>query len=235
MGLFTENIHFMKSKIFNYPNENVKWLMSSMSDPSAKFMKLSPEYLKIGSFFFLKYDMQSINKSSKMEQFIPMMVVDYKEKIDSKVVWILNMNFLTLKSKELFFIGFLDRYENIFMNNNEKTKWLEEQSLPGISYKYMYSELLKYGVEYSIREIRIDLINEIYGVSTDDVHKLVTMNTQAITGVDEAKLEEIWITKLKKERLEDRVVDIMTIKNNYDKIVEELAEKFKHLNKKIKE
>ena len=235
MGQFTENLHYMKSKIHNYPNENVGWLSNSISDPSAKFMKLTPEHLKIGSFFFIKYDMQKINKSSKMEQFIPMLVVDYKEKIDSNVVWILNLNFLTLKTKELFFTNFLDRYDSIFKKNSEKKNWLSEESLPNISYEYMFGELLKYGVNYSIREIRIELLNEIYSVSTDDVHKLITLNTQAITGVDEGKLEEIWIAKLKSESLEDRVEDVMTIKNNYDKIVEDLAEKFKHLNKKLKE
>lgn len=235
MGAFTDKIHFLKTKVYNYPNDNVNWLLNSMAKPHAKFMKLSPEHLNIGSFFFVKYDMQGINKSSKMEQFIPMMVVDYKEKIDSKVVWILNLNFLTLKTKELFFTNFLDRYDTIFEQNSVKDKWLNESSLTNISYKNMFAELLRYGVEYSIREIRIDLLNEIYGVSTDDAHKLITLNTQALTGVDEAKLEEIWVAKLKNESLESRVEDILTIKNNYEKIVEDLAEKFKHLNERLKE
>ena len=235
MGKFTDKLHHMKTTTTNYPNDNVNWLMNSINKPTKKFMKLSLQHLKIGSFYFVRYDMTKINKSSKMEQLVPLMVVDYKEKIDSKVVWILNLNFLTMKTKELFFTNFLDRYDKVFETNSNKTDWLSEQPIPNVSYDKMYSELLRYGVEYSLREMRVELFNEIYSVSTDEVEKLISVNTQALTGVDEGKLEEIWIAKLKSENLESRIADIMTIKNNYEKIVEELAEKFKHLNKRIQE
>lgn len=235
MGLFTEQIHYLKTKVFNYPKESVNWLVNSMAKPTNKFMKLSPTYLKVGSFFFVKYDIQGINKSSKMEQFVPMMVVDYKPQIDSKTIWVINMNFLTMKTKEIFFSSFMDKHNSTLKQNEKKDKWLDEKPLTNISYKSMYSELLQYGFEYSIREMRLELFHEIYGVSSDDVHKLITINTQAITGVDEAKLNDIWIAKLKNESFENRVEEILTIKNNYDKIIEELAEKFKDLNDKLNE
>ena len=235
MGLFTEQIHYLKTKVFNYPKESVNWLVNSMAKPTAKFMKLSPAYLKVGSFFFSKYDMQGVNKSSKMEQFVPMMVVDYKPQIDSKVIWVINLNFLTMKTKEIFFSSFMDRNNATMERNKEKEKYLEESPIPNVSYKSIYSDLLQYGFEYSIREMRLELFNEIYGVSTDDVHKLITINTQAITGVDEGKLNDIWIAKLKSESFENRVEEILAVKNNYDKIVEELSVKFKELNKKLNE
>ena len=103
-------------------------------------------------------------------------------------------------------------FTSVFEKNSEKKNVQREQPLPNIGYKLIYSELLKYGFEYSIREMRVELFDEIYEVSTDNAHQLITVNTQALTGVDEAKLQEIWLAKMKNESYEDRVQDILEIK-----------------------
>lgn len=233
--LFSEKIHYLKSKVYNYPNESINWLFNKINKPDNKFVQVTTDMLTVGKFYFARYDMRGFNKSSKMEQFVPFLMVDYKPAIDSKVVYIMNLNFLPLNTKEVFFSTFLDKNNSIIEKNSEKKNAKIEQPLPNIGYKIMYSELLKYGFEYSIREMRVELFNDIYQISTDNIERLITLNTQALTGVDEDKLQEIWVSKIKNESLENRVQDILEIKSNYEKIVNELAEKFKNLNKKLNE
>jgi len=231
---YTEDILYLRKNVPNYNNESTKWLFNKVRKNDNDFVPIGLDKLYLGKFYFMQYDLKKLNKSSKLEQFAPMMVVDYKPAIDSKIMWVLNMNFMPTNIKEAFFSSFLDKHNNILESNIDATDWTKEISIPNVNYKSMWNELIPFGFEYAIREIRVDLINNLWGVSTKDVAKLSTVNTQVITGVDEGKLTEIWITKLKNESLEDRVIELKNIKSNYDNILTELADKFKALNKNLK-
>ena len=231
---YTEDILHLRKSGSNYRNESTKWLFGKIKQPDANFMKVGLNNLKVGSFYFMQYDLKKINKSSKVEQFVPMLVVDYKPSIDSKVIWVLNMNFLPTNVKEALFSNITDNYSDIFDKNTNVNSWSQEIPLV-INYKKMWDILLPYGFEYAIREIRVDLINSLWSVSSKNLHILTTVNTQILTGVDEGKLQEIWATKLKNESLGNRVDELKTIKTNYYNILEELADKFKNLNKYLNE
>lgn len=230
---YTDQISDYRKNIPNYTVNSINWLKTSLNKPNNKFMGIDPGKMKIGSFYFMRYDLQKINKSTKMEQFVPFMLVDYKPSIDKKVFWILNLNFFPTNIKLAFFSSFLDKFTNILEDNEKKKDVLQESPIPNINYKNMWNELIKFGFEYSVREIRIELINQLFVVSTDNLKYLTTMNTQLLTGVDDGKLNQIWITKLKNEPFQDRVEELRTIKNNYYAILEELDSKFKNLNKEL--
>ncbi len=217
----------------SYPNESTKWLLEKLNKPDNFFVKTDLSKITVGKFYFMRYDANRINKSSKLEQIVPLFVVDYKPSIDKKVLWILNFNFLPLNLKEAFVSSFLSEYESIIGKNSTQMNWSKEVALPNRDYQVVWSGLIKYGFEYSIREIRLDLIHDIYGVSMRDIHYLITQNTQTLTGVDEAKLTDIWVAKLKKENLTDRIIEFKTIKTNYENIILDLAKKFKALNNHI--
>jgi hypothetical protein len=182
----------------------------------------------------MTYDLKSINKSSKLEQLVPMLLVDYNPLIDSKVLWIMNFNFIPLNIKEAFFIKFIQKFNKILENNSLKKTVLDESPLPNINYETLWNELIKLGIDYSLREIRVELIQDLYNITTDDLHLLTTQNTQALTGVDEKKLNEIWISKLKNDTLENRLEN-KNNKRDYEKIVKELQETFKYLDQLLKE
>lgn len=210
---YTENILYMKSNVRNYTIEAAKWIKK------LQFTKIEPSNMEIGRFYFIRYDYSKKNKSSKMEQNVPLLVVDYKPLIDSRVLYILNFNFLPLNIKQAIFSEFTNMFATQYINNT---------TFP-INYKYMWDFLIKYAFEYCIREIRLDLIHEVYSIPHSDLHMLTSINTQFLTGVDEGKLNDIWISKLKSESFEQRYDELLTIKTNYYKILEELQNKFKNL------
>ncbi len=227
---FIEKLLYLKKKVPYYTTASYKWLLSKLKSPDNKFQRTPLSDLKVGSFYFIKYDLSAINKSSKMEQTVPMLLVDYKPMIDNRVLYIMNLNFVPLNLKEAFFTKFLDSNYSTILQNNEKKKTVREESpLPNMDYEFMWSQLLKLGIEYSLREIRTELIKDIFKISTDDLHLLTTINTQMLTGLDEKKLIDIWIAKLKKESLETRV-DEMLKKADYEEILNDLKKTFKDLN-----
>lgn len=209
-NIFTRSLKVYKKKYQDYFNHSMKYI-ASMIRENKNSIGLSN--LKKGEFYFIIYDSKKINKSSKMEQNVPMLLVDYKENIDSRVLYILNMNFIPLNIKEAIFA-------NLFNDYN-----------PGdVNYKNIYTFLLRYGAEYAIREIRVELLEKIYHVDINDSIYLITANTKALTGVDEQKLSEIWISKLKNDSLDERLGELKD-KSDYMKIIEELKQTFKDLDK----
>ena len=231
---YIENLIYLRKKVPNYPKESTKWLLSKVRNNDKKFIKISPKNFKVGSFYFMTYDLKAINKSSKLEQLVPFLLVDYNPTIDKKVFWIMNFNFIPLNIKEAFFTKFLPNFQKTLDNNSIKKSVMEETTLPNIGYETMWNQLIKFGIDYSLREIRIELIHELYYISTDNLHLLTTQNTQGLTGVDEGKLSEIWITKLKNESLGERV-DEKKIKSDYESILKELQDTFKYLDQKLKD
>lgn len=227
---FSAKLFEFKKANKNYKAAATQWLSRSMQTPHAKFPSLTPENLRLGAFYFMRYDLSKVNKTSRMEQYSPIMLVDYKPMIDSKVIYALNLNFLTTQKKEAFFSSYLDSNARVLAQNDQSKDWMGEAPLPGVTYPTMHGKLLAYGFDYAIREYRLELVNKLYGVSTGDLEKLILLNTQAITGVDEAKINDIWIAKLKKESLQMRHEEMVAIKSNYEMILKELAEKFKSLN-----
>ena len=230
---YLEKINFLKNKVPNYTIESSKWLINKTKNNDINFKRKNITDINIGKFYFMKYDYNNINKSTKMEQNVPLLVVDYKPNIDNKVIYILNMNFLPQNIKEAFFSKLTYKYSEIF-DYNENVENLEQEKKLPLNYKLLWDELIQFAFEYCIREIRIELINDLFEISTKHLHFLTSINTQYLTGVDEAKLNEIWITKLKNESYNNRLEELMTIKTNYYKILEELQEKFKNLNNRLK-
>lgn len=230
---YLEKINYLKNKVPNYTIESSKWLINKTKNNDINFKRKNITDINIGKFYFMKYDYNNINKSTKMEQNVPLLVVDYKPNIDNKVIYILNMNFLPQIIKEAFFSKLTNKYSEIF-DYNENVENLEQEKKLPLNYKLLWDELIQFAFEYCIREIRIELINDLFEISTKHLHFLTSINTQYLTGVDDAKLNEIWITKLKNESYNTRLEELMTIKTNYYKILEELQEKFKNLNERLK-
>jgi hypothetical protein len=209
-NIFTRSLKVYKKKYVDYFNHSMKYISAMIRDNKNATV---PGSMKKGEFYFIIYDSKKINKSSKMEQNVPMLLIDYKENIDSRVLYILNMNFIPLNIKEAIFANLFNNYD------------------PGsVDYASIYTFLLRYGAEYAIREIRVELLEKIYHIDLNESIYLITANTKALTGVDEKKLSDIWVAKLKSDSLDSRLGELKD-KADYEKIIEELKQTFKELDK----
>ena len=61
---YTDNILYLRKKVSNYPSQSTKWLLNKIRNNDNKFIKITPSNLTIGKFYFMSYDLKSINKSS---------------------------------------------------------------------------------------------------------------------------------------------------------------------------
>lgn len=222
--LYNDNLKSIQ-KTANFSINNIDVLKRNLN--TQKIKAITPSSIKIGGLYFIEYDIAKINKSSKAEQVLPCLIVDYNKSFKN-VLWVLNFNLMPQELKIMFFKDLFSSYNDILEYNTKIKNVLDEKVLSNISYNYMFDKLLSYGINYCIREIRIELINNIFQVSTDFAHVLTTLNTQFITGIDEKKLIEIWSVKMQNNTLENRLDD-KKIYADYEKIINELKNKFKNL------
>lgn len=231
MSVLTQDLDLLKKTYKEtYKKWCAQWLLHMMKNPDRSVIGISPDALRLGGFYFMQYDLRGANKTSKLEQYTPFLLVDYRPGIDKRVIYALNLNFLTTQKKEAFFSQFVEPYDELLTANKQKPDWAKEQPLPGVNYERMFQELMPFAFEYAVREYRLDLINGLYAISNAHLAKVISLDTQQFTGVDEAKLNDIWLAKLRTEGMEQRVLDVVSVKSNYQRILTELAEKFKNLN-----
>jgi hypothetical protein len=209
------------------------WFRNQLATPNNNFQQVTPSYLSKGSFYYMKYDLAGLNKSTRIEQYSIIFMVEYKPNIDEKIFWAINFNFLPSDIRRNFFLGLIDNKHDDVINANDKAKdWVAEQPIPNISYKRIISELARYGIVYtkSVRAFRVDLINELYGISTKNIEKLISLDVRPISGMDDLGIAKVLSGKLTNEGVEVIAQDIT---QDYTSILEDLKERFKNIYKEI--
>lgn len=182
--------------------------------------------LQIGRFYFLFYDLAG--KSSKMEQYSPVLLVDIKKVKTKLYAYGLCFNFIPANIRILYFDKLLDRFQNTIQKNLTIKDIYYETPLQNINFEVIYKTLLSTGFEYSIREFDITEINTAYLVATQYIPYFIIFDTQPFTGVDEGKLVEIWQVKIKEQT--ERHKEIMSkLQKNYNEMEEMFKEEFKSI------
>ena len=74
----------------------------------------------------------------------------------------------------------------------------------------------------------------LMAITSAGIYGFLSSAYQETASKNEITGKEIGIVELKKENLGDRVKDLTEIKSNYEKILTELADKFKALNDRLK-
>lgn len=236
--------YILLKKNINYVSYSNKWFETNLSKPNPDFRQVTPTYLKIGSFYFLDYDPQKINKSTKIEQKSIIFLVDYKPLINSKIIRAINFNFLPSEARKTFFLTLLgqSKYDIIFNGNDLKKDWLDELPFTEISEdKIIRAFISIYGTQTgllyskSIRPYHIDLLNKIYGISSKNVDKLISLDVKPISGMDDFGIIKVLQGKLNNEGTEGLTKELYQVKSNYEEILKDLQERFKNLEKKLGE
>lgn len=216
----------------NFPENSSRWLIEKLQRPNEGVQQIGLNDMTVGKFYFLMYDLSG--KSSKLEQYSPILFVDFKHVFNTKILFGLSINFIPARLRILFFDKLLDSYPKALQPTDSKDKKGQpEQPLKGINFENVYNMLSKVGYEYAIREFDIRLVNKVYEVSMINLPRFLSINTQAFTNVDDAKLAQIWLAKLKtrEERHQKLLLDIAS---GYDKVEKSLNEEFESFKEKMK-
>lgn len=211
---------------------STSWLIERLQKDDEKVKEVRLSEMVVGKFYFLMYDLAG--KSAKLEQYNPLLFVDFKHVANTKVLFGLSFNFLPSRMRLTFFDKLLDNYPFVFEEKDDKhKKGQPEQPLKGVNYSNVYNLLSKIGYEYTIREFDIRKVNKVYEVAMSALPKFLTINTHTFTNVDDEKLAQIWLAKLKtrEERHQKLLLDIAS---GYDKIEKTLNEEFGSFKEKLK-
>lgn len=181
-----------------------------------RFMRAS-EDVRMGMFAFILYDLAG--KSSKMEQYSPVLLCDWRQVKTKRYIWGLSLNFIPATTRVVFFDALLERQQDLVNSNAGKDKLSQERPLGGITFDAMYSALQSIGYEYALRQFDYSLITKMYDVSFGFLDKFLTFDTSRFTGVGEDKLAEIWLSKIKEQ--EERHQKMMvTLFKDYDRMAD---------------
>lgn len=181
-----------------------------------------------GSFYFVYYDLQG--KSSAMEKFNPILLLDNFDINNTRTYFVLNLNFLPVTIRVLFFNNILNYNLDIIEYNNEQDT-LKQKSLDGINFVNIYNMLKRIGFEWAIRKLDIKLINKIYKINTNLLPEFITMSTHTFTKVDDNKLVQIWQKKIKEQTEREQKL-INSLINDLESIDNDFKEQYKTLQTK---
>lgn len=208
---------------------NAKFITDHINDVNSdKIIKKNIGSIEKGKFYFMFYDLSG--KTSKMEKFNPLFIIDWFDQKGTRMIYAVSINFIPVSIRTVFF-------NNIFNNNlsviEENTKYdvNNERALKSINFINIYKLLKSIGFEWCIRQFDVKLINDVNVVSTSILPQFISMSTAQLTGVDDLKLLDIWKKKLLKQDERERKM-IAELLNDFKQIEQELNKTQLTLNEK---
>lgn len=230
MGILLKRIKARRDAEGVRTKENsTEWLIEQLKDPNNQTVKVvTPDKIIPGKLYFLFYDLSAALKSSKLEQFSPILALR-KGIVQSKpILWGFSLNFLPDRVKVNWFDQVLERFfKGVLSTNLEVT----ELSKPlNVTFEGVYKTLASIGFEYAIREFRLDLINKVYEIDLSELDRFVSADSERFTNVDAKKLIEIWLAKLGEgpDRLQEIKNNVLT---DFKTIDTELSVSFDEVEK----
>jgi len=181
-----------------------------------------------GNFYFMFYDLSG--KTSKMEKFNPILLIDWIDRDGTRKLYGLSINFIPVAIRVMFFNNVLNFNLSIIEKNTTR-KIENELTLDSINFANIYKLLGAIGFEWAIREFDIKLVNKIYHVSTNILTEFLTMSTSRFTGVDDGKLVQIWKKKIMEQEARHKKI-IAELLNDYGKMNKELNSTYESLDKR---
>ncbi len=213
MGALQERID-LNQKVFgtdkvDFYKKNVIYMVDKYSKSDDMCLAISTTDISIGKFYFFHYE-----DPSNWMRYSPVFVVGYKQIRDMKIILALNFNFVPLEIRS----GIFDKYitEKNFKNNDS----LE------VDFQGVYSELLKFGFEYSIVEYNAIQIKLSHQINLELLPRFL-YSSHPKNKYDPNKLMEIWTKKIetRKERHDELVGSILSEFYKVDGIISEKYEK----------
>ena len=210
-------------------SKNGDFIIKEINDQrSDKVVEVSLSSMESGKLYFLMYDLSG--KSSNMEKFSPILMLDILTKDNRKKLFGLSLNFIPVATRTLLF-NTIANYNLDVLSKNKDVKIDKEYPMNKINFPNIYNMLKDIGFEWAIREFELTYINKIYNISTNIMVEFVSMSTAKITKVDDGKLIEIWQKKLLTQGEREKKL-IQGLLGDYNKMAQEFDNKFSSLEER---
>ncbi len=182
-----------------------------------KVMPINPASIDRGKLYFILYDLAG--KSSKMEKYNPTFVIDWATIDRKRYLFVVNFNFIPIAVRVMVF-------NTIFNTDLKKFDDLDpspdkQEAISGITFGKVYKLLKSVGFEWAIRKFEAAKLNKTYVINFDKAKEFITMSTARLTGVDDAKLLEIWKKKITQQDAREA------------KLIKELLGDYKSMEKEL--
>lgn len=206
--------------------ENAKYIIDELQVNHKTVKPVNIGDLEKGKFYVLFYDLSG--KTSKMEKINPMLLCDWADMNNTRFVFGCSLNFIPVSIRVVFFNNLLNNNLNI-LSKNETLDIGDQRALDQINFANVYKLLQSIGYEWSIRKLDAKKLNKAHVIDTKVLDKFITMSTASLTGVDDGKLMEIWLKKLKEQDERHKKL-LVELAGDYTKISNELNTQFSKLN-----
>jgi hypothetical protein len=168
-----------------------------------------------GGFYHFHYA-----DDSNWMKWSPVFVADYKKVYNQIIVFAVNFNFIPLQIRAFIFDNF------ILEKDFEKDRFLK------VNYEGIYSELLRYGYEYSLVEYNAIQLKLVHKIQMDLVPRFL-ISAHPKNKYDPEKLKDIWESKLEdKAKRNEEIVSAML--NEFYDVQSEIKDKYVLLRDHIK-
>ena len=210
----------------NLYNDNSEFIIKEMNSENEDIRPINLSQMERGKFYFIFYDLQG--KSSNMEKFNPVFVIDWMDENNTRNLYAVSTNFLPVAIATLFFNNLLN-YNLDILEDNKSLKIDKQSPLQNINFATIYKLLYSIGFEWSIRKFDCKKINKVQEINMNILSKFITMSTHKMTGVDDGKLIEIWKSKITQQEERHKKI-IESLINDYTKIENDLSKQIQTLS-----
>ncbi len=193
--------------IVDYYKLNSMYMYDLYSKTSDECESISLVDIRVGGFYFFHY----LDDSNWM-MFSPIFCIDYRKMGNSIILMGINFNFIPLEIRSSIFDKFIS------------DKDFEENKLLKVDFKGVYSELLRYGFEYSIVEFNASQIKRAHRIELELLPRFL-YSSHPKNKYDPNKLLQIWTAKLETREKRHQEIVVSTLDEFY-KVESEINEKF---------
>lgn len=210
----------------NIYRNNAEFITANIKDIDSKdIIPVNINSIEKGKFYFIFYDLSG--KSSKMEKFNPLFVIDWFDMDGTRMLFGISINFIPINIRTILFNTICNGNLKV-LEDNLKYDIENQYAFKDIGFNNIYKLLTSIGFEWSIRKFDMRLINKVYCVSTTILAEFITMSTASFTGVDDLKLIDIWKKKIVEQEERHKRI-IKELLGDYKKMSSELNEKYMSL------
>jgi hypothetical protein len=219
MGALNDRVKLSKlvygGDIVEYFKNNSLFMYDKYSKSDDMCESISVSNMFPGRFYFIHY-----YDNSNWMKYSPIFCVDYR-KLDDKIILLgLNFNFIPLEIRSSIF----DKY--ILEEDFEKNSDLK------VDFKGIYTELLRYGFEYTIVEYNAIQIQLVHRIHLELLPRFL-YSSHPKNKYDPNKLLDIWKTKIKNREKRHQEITLSILSEFYD-VNNEISDKYDALKGHIK-